>query len=203
MGRQVFKMKNLFKIFSVCMLVFGSMAFGQTGRVGVTTPNGASPFDADTRYKLATMMATTRDNLSTVYASGESYESFRAKVLGRTGTCVTSEGETFLTKVYNYIKNGTSYDQIINSDSGVEMANALAKGNKIGYGQLFSNTVDIPKLIEIKENQHEAKGKGGPSYHIFDMGVAGCKWWQISCWIDDIFGAGTAAILIPIIIALI
>jgi hypothetical protein len=186
-------MKNLFKLASVLLILFGIFAFGQDQKQ--SQENTALTRD-ETRLKLATVMAETKDNLSIVYSSGMTYETFRSKVLGRSGAAVTQEGEALLTKAYNYLKAGTSNNQIINSDSGIEMGQALIKADKLGNdgSGLFSTpgSSDIPKLdINFQTHQHEAKGSS----------LAGCKWYQLGCWIDEIFGAGASSGIMGVIIA--
>ena len=185
-------MKNLFKFVTVLMILFGAFTFGQEGKqVAGNTPQTKD----NERLKLATMIAQTKDNLSVVYITGMSYETFRSKVLGRSGAAVTTEGEALLVKVYSYLSTGTSTAQIISTDNGKEMGDAYIKLNRIGSdgSALFSTGSDTPKLdTNIHPHQPPAKG---------DV-LANCKWYQISCWIDDIFGAGTAAALIKVLIAM-
>lgn len=183
-------MEKLVKFVHVSLLICFGILSAQ--RQAAHTPGSSD----DTRVKLATMMATMRDNISVVYNTGMSYETFRSKVLGRTGAAATQEGEAVLSKTYSYLTAGTASSQIINSDSGEEMGKAYAKLDKLGLTNeyaLFSTASDAPKLdTNIHLQQTQAKGSNAD----------GCKWYQIACWIDDIFGAGTAAGLIKVILAL-
>ncbi|MGC4130028.1 MAG: hypothetical protein QM564_10865 [Bergeyella sp.] len=187
-------MKNLVKLATAFALFVGSFAFGQTQKA-TSSGTSTTAIDDDTRLKLATMMATFTDNVSVVYNTGMTYVAFRGSVLGRTGAAVTTEGEVVLNKAYNYLVSGTSGDQIINTDSGIEMGQAYAKLDQLGISNeyaLFSTPSDAPKLdTNINPRQHEAKGSGDGT----------CKWYQIGCWIDQIFGAGTASGIMGVIIA--
>jgi len=186
-------MKNLFKLVTLIAVVFGMFMFGQTKK---QTSGGSTDQNNETRVQLATMVAQTKDNLSVIYNSGMSYEAFRSKVLGRSGAAVTQEGEAVLNKVFNYLTAGTSNSQIINTDSGIEMMNALVKLDKLGLPNgyaLFSTVSDAPKLdTNIHPQQHQAKGSS----------IDGCKWYQLACWVDEIFGAGTMKLLVPILLGL-
>lgn len=185
-------MKNLFKFVTVLAVVFSAFVFGQTKK---QVAGGNTDQNNEIRIQLATMVAQTKDNLSVVYNSGMSYEVFRSKVLGRSGAAVTTEGEALLNKIYNYFVVGTTNSQIINKDSGVEMKNALVKANKIGSdgAALFSTSADTPKLdTNFQTHQTESKGSS----------LAGCKWYQLACWVDEVLGAGAAAALLKVLIAL-
>jgi len=186
-------MKNLFKLASVLLILFGIFAFGQDQKQ--SQENTALTRD-ETRLKLATVMAETKDNLSIVYSSGMTYETFRSKVLGRPGSAATQEGEVLLTNVYNYLQTGTPSSQIIKSDNGAVMSLVLAKLDKLGLSNghaLFSTGSDASKLdINFQSRQTQSKGST----------IAGCKWYQLACWIDEIFGAGAAVGLIKVVLAI-
>ncbi len=183
-------MKNLFKFVCMFALFAGSFVLGQKKQASNTGNQ-----NEEIRTKLATMMAEMKDNLSTVYSSGTSYESFRSKALGRSGSAVTQEGEALLKKSYNYLVAGTSSSQIISSYDGKEMGEAYAKLIQLGVNNehaLFSTGSDVPKLdTNFNVNQHESKGSNS----------SGCRWYQIGCWLDDIFGAGTANSVMGVIMA--
>lgn len=182
-------MKKLFKFVSLLAIVWNTFAFGQTDKQSVP------PID-NTQIQLATLMAQTTDNLSVIYNAGMPYETFRSKVLGRPGSAVTTEGEAILSKAYNYLKAGTTRNEIIRTDSGIEMRLAFLKLNTLGLTNeyaLFSLAADAPKM-DINFQVHQTESKGSSS--------SGCKWYQIACWIDDIFGSGTAKALITALIAL-
>jgi hypothetical protein len=195
---KIIEMRNFIKFASVLALVMSSFAFGQTA--GKQVVDGGTKQNDETRVKLATMMATMKDNLSVVYVSGITYETFRSQVLGRSGAAVTTEGEALLGKVYNYLVAGKTSAQIIGTDDGIIMAKAYVKLNSLGVNKeyaLFSTLTDSPKLdINFQTYQHQSKGGSG------DYILGNCKWYQIGCWIDDIFGAGTMAALLPILLVM-
>ena len=178
-------MKNLIKL-AMMFLLFGSvLVFAQSMKVPGNAPSDVS---AEIRLKLATNTAKLKDNLANFYVSGSSYQQFRSKALGTNGPAATAEGEALLVVVYNFLKNGVDNSEIISSYNGSEMGKAMIKSNGSGDAGLFATATNQPKL-GVPENQSQNKG--------------GCRWWQISCWIDDIFGAGTSGALIKALLLVI
>lgn len=175
-------MKNLLKLVAVFMLMFSFISKAQSAKVG--TPNEDSN---NIRFKLATNAAKMTENMAPFYHAGYSYSQFKTVALGTSGNAATAEGEALLVIVYNFLKDGVSSAQIIKSYNGKEMGDAMvkSKGNDVS---LFATPENEPKL-------------GGGEVIIQSKG--GCRWYQISCWIDDIFGAGTAVLLVKGILAII
>lgn len=168
------------------VLLFGSaLVFAQSMRA---PGNGPSDVSGEIRLKLATNTAKLKDNLANFYAVGNTYQQFRSKALGTNSAAATAEGEALLEVVYNFLKNGVDNTEIISSYNGSEMGKALVKSNGSGDAGLFATAANQPKL-GVPENQNQNKG--------------GCRWWQISCWIDDIFGAGTSGALVKALLLVI
>lgn len=171
-------MKNFVKLAMMSILLICTFAKAQTSKVVGTAP---TDYSSEIRMKLATNTAKFKENVSSFYQVGYTYQQFRAGVLGTNNAAATIEGEALLQVVFSFLKDGISSEQIMATYNGKAMAEAMIKTNGVNEVSLFAIPVNQPKL-GIPANQTDNKG--------------GCRWWQISCWIDDIFGAGTSGAVI-------
>ncbi|MDR2207005.1 MAG: hypothetical protein LBE36_12720 [Flavobacteriaceae bacterium] len=127
MGRQNLEMKNLFKIFSVCMLVFGSMAFGQA-RTAVATTSGNPDVIA---------MANMVEAAAPDYVKGTDLVA---------AFCAQSVEEVnFVKRLQAYLDAGTSKQEILRTYDGREVKALRDYIAKIAPKKPFAciNTVDF------------------------------------------------------------
>lgn len=131
-------MKNLILLFALCL---GIQALPQ--KVSAEK----------LRIHFATTMASFTEAVAPNYAKGLAYERFEASL----GTKPTAEGRLVLRKAFGYLQSGTSREEIVKKDSGLEIAKAAVLLDKISEEALFG-VPDIPKLTPNR-----------------------CKWYQLRC----------------------
>ena len=162
-------------------LLFGLIATVIFGFVG----NAQRATKESVRVSLSEGMVSIVQALKPAYKSGITFETFEKTVVGN--SLNTKQGRKLLVKVYEYESKGTSRDQILKEYSGSEMAEAclfindVYKNNPKSDGrELFGGTTG-----DFNPYPATIQGKSGP-----------CRWWQLGCWANQIFGdAGGAAIM--------
>ncbi|MEC4004306.1 hypothetical protein OX283_006535 [Flavobacterium sp. SUN052] len=166
-------------------LLFGLIATVMFGFVG----NAQKTTKEDVRYSLSEGMASIVQALKPAYKSGITFETFEKTVTGNSRN--TEQGRKLLVKVFEYEAQGTSRDQILKEYSGSEMAEAclfvndVYKNNPKSDGrELFGGTTG-----DFNPYPATIQGKGAP-----------CRWWQLGCWLNQIFGeSGGNAIISAIV----
>ncbi len=121
-----------------------------------------------------------------------SYNAFLAALYPTTKPALTVEANALLSDAYNYLKNNTSASVIKKNYNGVSLARAAAS-----VSQKSSGTINLDELFTGTAgdfNPYE-----GPQAK---SGGCDCKWYQIACWADCIFGDGFWGIILPILINL-
>ena len=93
---------------------------------------------------------------------------------------------------YNHLKNRTSDDKLISSYDGIGIAkalkfqhNALANNPKSTGSELFGGRGD------------ETTGSYNP------VGRYPCRWWQLSCHLNQIFGDDAGGVIMDVIVVII
>ncbi len=163
-------------------LVFGliaTMLFSFAGNAQKATKESV-------RYSMSEGMASMVEALKPAYKNGDTFETFEKTVIRSSKN--TNQGNALLRKVFQYITEKTSSDEIVKGYNGSEMAAACLyindvykKNPKSDGSELFGGTTG-------NFNPYPAT--------IYGRGNAPCRWWQIQCWLNQIFGdAGGAAIL--------
>ena len=136
------------------------------------------------------------------YSKGDTYAQFERKVLigtpvrgtGSGGILPTlpPEGFNMLRKAYEYLSRGLSYAQIVKAgDYEVMGRAAIFVSNQTASGvssydagvALFGGNA---AALENNPLLAQARGK--------------CKWWQLWCHVDEVFGEGTWNTIMTIII---
>ena len=132
----------------------------------------------EVKQKLKKSMSLFVENTRPFYKEGMSFNRFKVALVGKGINFLPIEGEALLSKTFSYLENASSSKRIIKYDSGKEMAAALLftvnhnKSNKKrnGVAALFgSSTGNI-----FPSNSFES--------------AAACKWYQLGCWWNAVFG---------------
>lgn len=112
------------------------------------------------------------------YKDGISYSAFKRNLIGENFVKITVEGDALLKKSYTYISKNVTSKEILAKDNGEEIAKAYIftteynkkNNSKNGDFVLFGNPTGntFPDTILNKE--------------------APCRWYQLGCWFNHIFG---------------
>jgi hypothetical protein len=129
------------------------------------------------RYDLSENMVSLVEALKPAFTSGSTFETFEKNVIGNNSN--TKEGKSLLKKVFEYIANKTSRNEILTRYSGSEMAAAC----------LYVNDEN---KNNPKSDGSELFGGSTGDFNPYPATIAGrtapCRWYQLSCWANQIFG---------------
>lgn len=179
------KVNQILKALTVAIFIFTSFSVSaQKGK--------ASDRDViEVKHKLNKMMSVFVENTRPFYKKGMTYTSFKLALTGNKRGIIPQEGEALLSKAFSYIENSSSSRRILNNNSGKEMAAAL----------LF--TLKYDKNRSIKNGDHILFGNSTGNTFPSSLMKTGseCKWYQLACWWNAIFGE-YAGIIIDVLITL-
>ncbi|WP_452226640.1 hypothetical protein [Lacinutrix cladophorae] len=133
----------------------------------------------DVKTKLRQGMNTFVEKVKPFYKKGMSYTDFKNVLIGENNKNISKQGDELLSKSYLYLSKNVDSKQILNSDSGEEFAKAY----------LFVN--DYNKTSKRQNGDLVLFGNPtGDTYPDFNSTktAAPCKWYQLSCWMVQIFG---------------
>lgn len=166
-------------------LLFGLIATVMFGFVG-----NAQVSKESVRYSLSEGMVSLVDALKPAYKKGVTFETFEKTVIGSNKN--TQQGNALLKKVFEYASKGTTKDQILKEYSGSEMAAACLYVNDVYKKNPKSDGSELFGGTTGDFNPYPATIQG--------RGSAPCRWWQIGCWLNQIFGdEGGSAIMSAIV----
>ena len=145
----------------------------------------------DVRLQLAQGMADFTSSLRTAFEKTDNVEDFKKTVAGCWYAKMPSEGNDLLDAAHSILSKKLSEDEIVKEYNGKEMAvaalyidNLSKKGIKTDGSELFGGTT-------------------GDFNPYATLVTARCRWYQLGCWIKEIFGEqGGEAILEQIAIQL-
>ncbi len=186
-------MKNLKNVFSILvlaiMMVSSINVNAQKEQTSLTT--------SEVKTELIKGFAKFVESVRPFYKRGDSYDLFKRKVLlGTTNTrtalpTIPSEGEKMLKKAYDYLSKGLYYDQMVANGDYKTIAAAV----------LYVNNHAKSKNQKFTDSQALLFGDNILVNNPFDNGNrSGCKWWQLWCHLDSIFGDGNGDVIIDAII---
>jgi hypothetical protein len=168
----------------------------------VTAQKNSSLSKEDVKTELIEGFAKFVESVRPFYQKGDTFQEFKHKVFyGYTASKNTrptpvlpTEGDAMLKKAYDYLSIGYNYSQMVNIGDYETMGNAV----------LFYDTEQKKVGSNAKKSDIEATLFGGDSTRLNSNPMlanrGGCRWWQLSCHLDSIFGNdGGAAILDTII----
>jgi hypothetical protein len=157
----------------------------------------------ETRIYAAKIMVEFKSALVPAFNNSKSFEEFIKNSTGPYNPQgrMTTEGYNLLKVAYNYLSSKTNNEKIIASYDGKEIALAfkyLQVNTIIDEGNLFGISLNGTKNIG---------GKGGPSMSyenlLLNNETEGCKWWQLRCHLQSIFGDDGGDLILDAIIKLI
>ncbi len=139
------------------------------------------------------------ESLRPFYNNGDDLVSFKKKVLlGSTRPMtlppITPDGDMMLTNAYNSLKNGLNYNQIIQKGDYKTIGNAILYiDNYMKSNRSNANNAQIALFGNsfVKNNPLELATRGK------------CKWWQLSCHLQQIFGENGGQTILNFIIEII
>ena len=161
-------------------LLFGIIAtvlFGFTGNAQKVT-------EEEVRVILAQGMADFTSSLRTAFEKTDNVEDFKKTVAGCWYSKMPGEGSDLLDAAHSLLSKKLSEDEILKNYNGKEMAvaalylDALSKqGVKTDGTELFGGTT-------------------GDFNPYATMVFAKCRWYQLSCWLKEIFGENGGEIIV-------
>lgn len=138
----------------------------------------------DVRLQLAKGMADFTVSLKPAFEKAEDVEEFKKIVSGCWYQKNTEEGNNLLDAAYKLLSNKMTEQEILKNYNGKEMAGAALyldnlskKGVKTDGSELFGGTT----------------GDFNPYATLF---TAKCRWYQLGCWIKEIFGESAGQVFI-------
>lgn len=138
-------------------------------------------------------MASFVENLKPFYRQGMSYNDFVTNAVGRKSLKkMPIEGVAILKKAYTYLSANVSYDFLVKNASIKE------------YGQaLFF--IENQKKVVARGVIPDAVLFGGTTGETFpdpkaSLAKGGCRWWQLACHLNEIFGEEGGSQVLGIII---
>ncbi len=166
-----------------------NLLFGLIATVLFSPAGNAQKYTQDdVRLLLAQGMSDFTSSLKPAFEKSENVEEFKQIVTGCWYSKLPNEGTNLLDAAYKLLADKTSEDQILKDYNGKEMAIAVLyidalskKGIKTDGSELFGGTT----------------GDFNPYATLF---TAKCRWYQIQCWLTEIFGEGGGQILLDAIV---
>ena len=139
----------------------------------------------DVRLQLAHGMVDFTKSLNLAYEKSDNVEEFKKIVIGCWNPKTTVEGSDLLDAAYKLLSNNTSEEEILKNYNGKEMATAALyvdnlskKGIKTDGSELFGGTTgDFNPYATLSTTSK-------------------CRWYQIGCWIKEIFGEAAGQLII-------
>ncbi|MEO5776512.1 MAG: hypothetical protein ABIQ27_06385 [Flavobacterium sp.] len=145
----------------------------------------------DVRLQLAQGMSDFTSSLKPAFDKTSNVEDFKKTITGRWYSKMPKEGNDLLNASYKLLSNKTTQEEILKSYNGKEMAVAA----------LY---VDNLSKQGVKTDGSELFGGSTGDFNPYSNTVtAKCRWYQLSCWIKEIFGElGGETIMHEIIVIL-
>lgn len=133
------------------------------------------------RIKLAELMISFKESVSEYYEEGDSYENFCYKLQYSLNdnddfTEISEIGHQLLSKTYQYIENNISDDEILENYEGEEMLTWMV---------FYSETLDTDG----------SEFFGGSGHININKAAWPCKWYQLRCHVQNIFGESANQVL--------
>ncbi len=128
------------------------------------------------RLQLAQGMSDFTSSLKPAFDKTRNVEDFKKTITGSWYSKITKEGNDLLNASYKLLSSRASQAEILKSYNGKEMAVAL----------LY---VDNLSQNGVKTDGSELFGGTTGDYNPYVTTTsAKCRWYQLSCWIKEIFG---------------
>jgi len=168
------------------------MLFGLIATVMLSVSGNAQiETKEDARLVSAKTFVLFKNQLSEAFNKSKDYASFEKNVCGEWRN--TNDGKYLLNEAFNHLKNQTSDEKIITSYDGIGIAKALkfqqdvlTKNPKSSGSELFGGPGDYT----------------AGNYNPIEKGAYPCRWWQIKCHLNEIFGNEVGGIILNSLICL-
>jgi hypothetical protein len=136
------------------------------------------------RLQLAQGMSDLTVSLKPAFDKTTNVDDFKKTITGSWYSKITKEGNDLLNASYKLLSNKTSQEEILKNYNGKEMAAAA----------LFVNNLSKKG---IKTDGSELFGGKTGDFNLYASTVtARCKWYQLGCWIKEIFGEESGQLII-------
>lgn len=173
--------------------IMKKMVFGLIATVMLSVSGNAQiETKEDARLSAAKTFVSFKNQLSEAFSSSKDYSSFEKIVCGNWRN--TSDGKYLLNEAYNHLKNKTSDDKLILSYDGVGITKALkfqkdllVKNPKSSGSELFGGPGD------------DTTG----NYNPIGKAAYPCRWWQLACHFNQIFGDELGGAILDALICMI
>jgi hypothetical protein len=139
------------------------------------------------RLQLAQGMSDFTFSLKPAFDKTRSVEDFKKTITGSWYSKITKEGNDLLNASYKLLTNKTSQAEILKNYNGKEMAVAL----------LYVNDLSVKG---VKTDGSELFGGTTGDFNPYVTTSAKCRWYQLSCWIKEIFGDEGGGIIMDTIV---
>ena len=168
------------------------MLFGLIATVMLSVSGNAQiETKEDARLAAAKTFVLFKNQLSEAFNKSKDYTSFEKNVCGEWRN--TNEGKYLLNEAFNHLLNKTADEKIIATYDGIGLVkalkfqkDALTKNPKSSGSELFGGPGDDTS------GNYNPTSKGYP-----------CRWWQIKCHLNQIFGDELGGIILDGIICLV
>jgi len=140
------------------------------------------------RLQLANAMVSFTNAMRPAYSQAKNFEDFEKIVCSDWASSNTKEGHELLQASYNLIAQKATDAQIVKSYTGKEMAAVALLHNENLKKNINASGIEIFGGTTGDFNPYTTtllRGDGG-----------GCRWWQVKCWLTDIFGEDGANTII-------
>jgi hypothetical protein len=153
-------------------LLFGLIAtvlFSATGNAQKVTQESV-------RLQLANAMVSFTNAMKPAYSQAKNFDDFEKIVCGDWSSTNSKEGHALLQASYNLIAKKTTDAEIVRSYSGKEMAAVALLHNENLKNNINSSGIEV-------------FGGTTGDFNPYTTNVEGrCRWYQIACWFEEIFG---------------
>lgn len=158
--------------------IMKKMLFGLIATVMLSVSGNAQiETKEEARLVAAKTFVSFKNQLAEAFNKSNDYASFEKTVCGNWRN--TPDGKSLLNEAYNHLKNKTSDDKLISTYDGIGIAKAL----KFQQDALANN----PKSTGSELFGGPGDGSTG-NYNPIGKEPYPCRWWQLSCHFQQIFG---------------
>ncbi|WP_442787916.1 hypothetical protein [Flavobacterium suncheonense] len=159
----------------------------------VLTGNAQKMTNEEARVTASKLMIQFKNQLQPAYNTSKNFDEFEKTICGSWLPNISHEGNTLLKESYDFLSNKTTDETILKTYNGKGIIQVI----KFQQDVLAKN----PKSTGTEVFGGPGDGSTG-DYNPYSQTLksAPCRWWQLACWIDQIFGTGTAATVVPILI---
>ena len=139
----------------------------------------------DVRLQLAQGMADFTSSLKPAFDKSDNVEDFKKIITGCWYSKITNEGNDLLEAAYKLLSNKTSESEILKNYNGKEMAEAA----------LYINTL-VKNSVKTDGSELFGGTRNGDFNPYATLFTAKCRWYQVGCWLKEIFGENGGQVIL-------